>query len=218
MSWSCEIEVTSVVLLGKFNPSIFQPAWLAANNLIRQGEAEAANIEVIHREVCVFTADWLNLQVTQTRFVATAVDAVHQIELRDLVLGIFTLLEHTPFDKMGMNRDMHFRMDSREKWHAFGDLLVPKGLWGPPIMEQPGLRSLVIENQRDEIKLPKLTVKVEPSPRVSPGVYIGTNAHHDAGAEDPDAARNLLKVLKDSWESTQAEARRIAEHLLNQQY
>src|SRR4051794_20894265 len=142
MSWSCEIEVASVVLVGKFNPSIFQPAWLAANKLIREGEAEAANIEVIHREVCVFTTDWLNLQVTQTRFAATAVDAVHQGELRDLVLGMFTLLEHTPFDKMGMNRDMHFKMDSREKWHAFGDLLAPKECW-TPIMGQPGLRSMV---------------------------------------------------------------------------
>lgn len=218
MSWTCEIDAASIVLVGKFNPSIFQPAWLAANHLIRQEEADAAiqppGIDIINRDVCVFTADWLNLQVTQTRFAANALDAAHQVAVRDLVLGIFTLLEHTPFDQMGLNRDMHYKIESREKWHALGDLLAPKDCW-KPMMDQPGLRTLVIENHRDEAPMPKLTVKVEPSSRISPGVNIVTNLHYQA--EGPEAARELLKRLNDSWEEAQAQAKSIAEHLLKEQ-
>jgi hypothetical protein len=33
--------------LWSFNPQIFQPAWFAAEGLIRKGEAEAAKIEIV---------------------------------------------------------------------------------------------------------------------------------------------------------------------------
>ena len=67
-----EIEGVSIVLLGDFNPKIFQPAWFAAQELIRKEEAESAEIEVIHPEVVVFSLDWLRIQVTRNRWISEA--------------------------------------------------------------------------------------------------------------------------------------------------
>jgi hypothetical protein len=41
-----EIQGISIVLLVDFNPKIFQPAWFAAQNLIRQQEADEATIHI----------------------------------------------------------------------------------------------------------------------------------------------------------------------------
>ena len=45
MQISPQFEGVTIVLLGQFNPAIFQPAWLAAENLVRPQEAESAEIE-----------------------------------------------------------------------------------------------------------------------------------------------------------------------------
>lgn len=211
----CELEGVSIVLLGNFNPSIFQPAWLAAHELIRKEESDVAQGVVFSRELAAFTADWLTLQVTQERFDASTADAAHFEPLRDLVLGIFTLLEHTPFDKMGLNRQMHYRMATEEQWNAFGDFLAPKAAWGQ-IMTKPGLRSLTIEGSRDDAPLARIHVKAEPSTKIHPGIFISTNEHHVASGAG--AGKELLTVLQSSWTRSQAYAKRVAEHLLSQSY
>lgn len=175
-SWKTESEGASIVLIGKFNPAIFQPEWLGAGNLIRREEAGRAKIEVISPQVTSFSADWLKVQVLSERFVATTVETEHYQDLRDVVLSIFHLLEYTPFWIMGMNRDMHFRMKSEKQWHELGHLLAPKEIWRS-LLDQPGLRSLLIQSvpsKRDEIQIVR-NVRVEPSTQVNPGVYVQLN-------------------------------------------
>jgi hypothetical protein len=212
----CEAEGAHIILVGHFNPSIFQPAWLAAHDLIRKEEAEAAKIQVIASEVASFTSDWLSLVVTDDKFQALTNDPSHYEPLRDLVLGIFLLLEHTPFEKMGINRDMHFRMPTEEAWHQLGHLLTPKELWRSHL-EKPGMESITIGGSPKHAPDSHLRVKVEPSTRVKPcGVYVGTNQHHQASG--PDAARQLMVILREKWQTSQEYARVLSENLVNEGY
>lgn len=103
---SPEAQTAAIVLLGSFNPRIFQPAWLAQHALIRNEEAERATGVVFSEDIAVFTCDWLSIHVTKDRFTAATENAEHVNTLRDLVLGTFSLLEHTPFNKMGLNRSI----------------------------------------------------------------------------------------------------------------
>ena len=57
-----EIESMTAVLVGSFNPGIFQPAWLASKALIRESEFAAAEINVITEDVSNFTCDWFSLE------------------------------------------------------------------------------------------------------------------------------------------------------------
>jgi hypothetical protein len=210
-------------LIGKFNPAIFQPAWLGASNLIRKEEADSATIELVNPQLTSFSADWLKVQVLAERFTATTVDTEHYQALRDVVVSIFQLLEHTPFWIMGMNRDMHFKMNSEEEWHQFGHLLAPKEIWRP-LLDEPGLRSLLIQSsplKQGEIQILRY-VRVEPSAQVKPGVYIQLNVEVSlpGGAQagiitQQRAARELTNYLTQSWSETLLEAQKIADHLLS---
>ena len=68
-----EISSVSVVLLGKFNPAIFTPAWFALHDLLPKNAADNATLQIAHEQVTEFSTDWLHLQVTVGRFlVATS--------------------------------------------------------------------------------------------------------------------------------------------------
>jgi hypothetical protein len=211
----CEIEGANIVLVGNFNPSIFQPAWLAAHGLIRPEEGEEAKVQVISPQVTSFSTDWLSLVVTDERFHASTSDPSHYEPLRDLVLGIFILLEHTPFTRMGINRDMHFKMPSVDVWHSVGHLLAPKEIWRE-FLVNPGLNSLVIQGSVEQIPGARISMRVEPSARVQPGIYVGTNQHHEA--KGADAAKQLMDILREKWVVSQDYAKSASGRLINEGY
>jgi hypothetical protein len=223
-NWKTDIDGAAVVLIGTFNPAIFQPAWLGANDLIRKEEAEGAKIDMVNPQLTSFSAEWLSIQIFPERFQANTADPAHYQALRDVVISIFHLLEHTPFWTMGMNRDMHFKMKKEEQWHQLGHLLAPKEIWRP-LLDQPGLRSLTIQSspsKNDEIQILH-TVRIEPSTQVTPGIYIQLNveAALPGGAQagiikQQHAAHGLIKILAESWTNMLSEAQKIADHLLSQ--
>src|SRR3712207_6425899 len=134
-----DLQGFSVVLVGSFNPRIFQPAWLASNGLVRQAEADAAKVEIIHPEVSAVRYDGFRLQVTGDQYSITTQDERYTETSRDLTASIFQLLHHTPVHQMGINVELHFRMKSEDSWHAFGHLVSPKDIWEGTLKE-PGLR------------------------------------------------------------------------------
>jgi len=209
---NCELEGASVVLVGSFNPSIFQPAWLAAHGIIRAKEGEEANVQVITPQITSFGVDWLALQVTQGQFAASTVDSAHFEVLRDLVIAIFTILEHTPIKQMGINRDMHYRMPDEATWHVVGNVLAPKEKWDS-LVEKPGLESLTILGLRPNSNARRFRVTVQPSVRVPQGVYIGTNEHFEADGDD--STDQLISILKTSWSDAHKHAKYLAETLLD---
>jgi hypothetical protein len=169
-----EDDIASIVLLGSFNPAIFQPAWFAAKGLIREAEATAATIEMIHPEVTAFRVGWLTLNVTRERFVSMSSDAAQHVALRDLVLGTFQLLEHTPTSRLGMNRSMHFLLHDEGKWHRLGHLLAPKQPWADLTVD-PGLLSLRMQSKRNDGLNGRAIFHVEPSSKYRFGAFIEVN-------------------------------------------
>jgi hypothetical protein len=219
VSPTCELEGASIVLLGAFNPRIFQPSWFGANKLLRPEEVEAANSGahafLVAREIAAYTAGWLELQVTEERFCAQTSDPAHYNPLRDLVVSTFRLLEHTPFNQMGINRLMHYRMASQEEYNAFGDFLAPKNAW-KGLMTKPGMQTIRIAGPKPDDEGTRYTTKVEPSVRIANGVFIETN-EHVAFAEE-DSGQELMKKLDQLWQTSIDYAKKVAEHLFSEFY
>ena len=212
-----EIEGVGIVLVGSFNPKIFQPAWFAAENLIRKEEAQEANIQIIHPQVASFSLDWLHLQVTDEQFTATTTQSSFYEPLRDLVFGTFRLLRHTPIRMMGLNRDFHFRMPSEEAWHAFGHRLTPKELWAS-VLKEPGMRSLTMEGLRPDDLLGYIRVRVEPSIRISPGVFINVNDHYAVKeVETSRGCDEIIDILAREWKRSLDRSAEIVSSLLQSQ-
>ena len=204
-----EIDGSSIVVIGSFNPAIFHPLWFKINQLIRPEEADVAKLEVTHPAVSVFSLEWFKLQVEKERFIVQTTDKANFGPISDLVLGTFSILDHTPVQALGINRVMHFKMDSREKWHAFGHLIAPKEVW-QGIMERPGLRSLTMEDPRDD-PMGFTRVRIEPSKQIDPGIFIEVNNHYEIKDNN---IQNILNILKVSSKEVLLKAESIANYLI----
>jgi hypothetical protein len=227
MSQAPEIAGTSIVSVGRFNPSIFHPAWFTKNDLLPPEEAAAARVEFVAPQAARFETDWLRCQVTleQLSFSTTATE--QREALRDLFLGTFELLRHTPMFFLGINNEAHFKMSDKEVWDGIGHALTPKDLW-TQFLDRPGLRSISIQGERSDGRRGYVLVSVEPSQRIDPGIYVRLNDHFDLRPEgssevpdrpqdfpvdgDADAwlmepspfgqAEEAVKILSERWEDS----------------
>jgi hypothetical protein len=201
----------SIVLTGSFNPAIFQPSWYAAQKLIGTTEAENAVIGVIHPQITQFGTDDFQLQVTPNQFAAWTLKESFHEGLRDLVVGTFKILEHTPLLQIGVNHDVHFQTPSEKAWHSFGHQLAPKEFWNP-ILSSPGLMSMTIRGTRpDELK-GHIDVRVEPSLRIPVGVYVLINDNFDLPT-DQLGVRSAPSLLVEQWPSIIKRASSVLDHV-----
>lgn len=210
-----EIEGASIVMLGSFNPAIFQPRWLGAQQLIRPEEAEHAKIVIIQAEVADFSTEWFHLQVLQNRLSLSTADPMQYPPLRDLAAALFTILLHTPITALGMNRLFHFKMPSHDAWHAIGHRLAPKDRWNE-IIDSPGLRSMVMQGRRKGVSGGLLHVKVEPSSKVEQGVYIEINEEFKPTADlEAEGAQWVASRLSEHWDAIMKSSEETAEYLVS---
>lgn len=212
---SPEFDGASIVMIGSFNPAIFQPRWLGAQHLIRPEEAESAKITIIQAEVADFSTEWFQLQALQNRFQIVSADPRQYAPLCDLAQAIFAILPHTPVKTLGLTRSFHFKMPSIESWHAIGHLLAPKDPWHS-IMGEPGLRSMLIQGRRKEADGGVLLIKVEPSIKVEHGLYVEVNEEFKApGDNESEGARWVPDRLAEHWDAILKFSEVAAEHLLS---
>lgn len=201
MSAVVEKEGASIVVVGQFNPSIFQPQWFAREGLLRPSEADEAALEVVHGEVTNFSTAWFQLLVTRDRFTVTTFQQHSHAALRDLIVGAFQLLKHTPTLALGLNADMHFRMRDVEEWHQIGRRFAPPAPW-EGFLEQPGMASVAMRGPRTSGPLGYVEYRIEPSQMIKPnGVFVLVNNHYAPKDGTPYAPTTdwLLAVLASEW-------------------
>ena len=215
-----ELQSHSIVLVGDFNPPIFQPAWMAAHNLIREAEAQEAEIGIVHKEVIDFRIDWLRFQVTHDRLTATSTQEPFFEPLRDLVQGIFGLLKHTPLRMMGLNREMHFKLAAEGEWHAMGDVFVPKDIWAD-LLDHPGMRRLNIQARRKDNFKGSVNVRVEPSQEpILYGVAFSVNDHFEIQRSQGsnNDSEEIVSILTEQWASSMQDSKKLIYSLLERSW
>jgi hypothetical protein len=210
MNYSLEIDESSIVVLGTFNPAIFHPFWFNAKGLIKSEEAETSKIEITAPTITIFSIEWCKIQVEPNRFIIQAVSPLHFDQIEDLTLGTFSLLESTPTNAFGINRMMHFKLESREKIDAFGDMIAPKEIW-KDLMHDPGVATLVMVDPKEKAK--RITqITVQRSNRLELGVFIAVNNHFEI---EDKTAKTLINILKEFWQDSIKTSGEKANHLLD---
>jgi hypothetical protein len=210
-----EISTVSIVLIGSFNPRIFQPEWFVRNGIIRQEDADSASIEVIVPQYTAFSVDWFNTKISVDRFEIES-NSPPFIRTRDLTVRTFKeFLIHTPITKIGVNRIVHFNVASFEARDKIGSLLAPKAPWGEWAEDLLGtqgtwetvgcLRSItMMQKERKDGYLGTISARVEPS--VYPnlldrGIFMEVNDHYDLGDPKTIVGSDLaMSVLETQWE------------------
>ena len=206
------INSANIVLVGSFNPGIFQPQWFVRQRLMSEEQGHDAKIRLIAPGFSSFETDSFVIHVTEQQFIAASKPEASPAPLRDLVTGTFAILEHTPVTAMGLNCQRHVPMETEAEWHEIGDKLAPKECWNAVLEGRPGLLSMTILTNKAEPKGAQFRIKVEPSQVIRFGVYFETNEHYPD--TEPDSLRRLMVVLNERWEESQNEASRIIKHIL----
>lgn len=196
------IHVHSIVIIGDFNPIIFHPEWFSKNGLIPSSEAEAAKIKVVHRDITLFNLEWLNFELTRERFkVSTSNEAMYE-PLRDLVIGVFRLLSHTPLKMLGINNEIHFQIPVQETLDFF-DVLSPSSYWNG-VLDEPYFGSILMREERKEGLPGFLGIKIEASGKVEGGLFFQFNDHYQVKNEGTKVldAKEILTTLESKWQKS----------------
>jgi hypothetical protein len=106
---------------------------------------------------------------------------------------------------------MHFRASSESEWHTIGHRLAPKQIW-EGLLEHSGTSSLVVQGKRPGSPATHLRVTVQPSVRIQPGLFVGTEERFDGGGSDSPAP--LVDTLQSQWEEGERYALYVAKEVL----
>jgi hypothetical protein len=179
---------SALVFLGSFNPAIFQPAWFMRHDLIPD-EEDGAEVEVVSQQITSFGTDWLRVIVQPEKCELHASDEAPSFKaLHDLAVGIFALLPHTPVTAFGINRSVHFQMESEEAYTGLGFKLFNTEPWDG-VLSDTRMRTLQVEDRPDG---PEgnvvMSVTVQPSAVFKRSIFVATNDHYSI---DPDAADSV---------------------------
>lgn len=213
-----QFETMAVVVLGSFNPAVFQPAWLSKNDLIRPEESDNANVALIGRGVCDFSTDWFSLYASDKRFAMETGDPAMLQPLRDLVAGIFRLLDQTPVELFGLNRARHFGIASGDDWRHFSSSFAPRQPW-EGILSDPRLDSLSISGKRSAESPSIVTVQLGESIKLKHGVFIHVNEQFkitdESATSKQSQAMELVNQLHSHWDDFISYSSEISTYLFS---
>jgi hypothetical protein len=225
-----QLDQATIVLVGRFNPAIFQPAWFALHKMLGQREAESPEIKLIQAGVSQFKVDQFELLVLSDRFSITSLDG-HPEHIKDLVISCFGQnLPHTPVLAMGINRAAHFDAGSFEVRDCVGTRLAPKdawGAWGKDIEASPldpkeargGMISIVMQQSvRPDGHKGHVQARVEPSTRIanSTGIFVDVNDHFELRGPEQAVqdASSAVAVLESNWEASLQRSAMIIDQIM----
>jgi len=217
------VEDISIVLVGAFNPSIYHPMWFALQGLIRETEAEAAKIEIIHPDVASFSIEWLTVQVLRDRFTASIKAEVYHKHLNDFAQGVFLKLAHTPIWQMGFNFTSRIHFKSEEDWHAFGHFIAPKSPWAG-VLSSPGMRGFQMQSLRPSGGNPEkpgcIVLSVEADLLNCGDALVRINDHYEVpvsseGERSKGGASWAVELLKDDFFESLKYARVTTQNLVD---
>ena len=208
-----EIEGANIVVIGAFEPSRLRPEWFAAQGLLGFEETSVADVRDDREDAVAFATDAFEVRVTPDQLLVGTTHGALFPRLSHIVSGVLEL--HRPdVAKLGINRDTHFRLATVEAWREIARRLAPPENWDL-LLPAPGMRSLAVQGARPDRRPGAVLVRVEPSVRVRPGIYIQVNDHFEvADPASPGGRAEATRILTDAWERSMNQAETICRHLL----
>ena len=221
-----EISGCTIVLVGKFNPAIFHPAWFKDKNIEPNIQESETKIQIVHNDVSSFSIDTRNYSIHRDKFQLETTSAPWII-IADITREIFgDYLIHTPIMTFGINRNVHFRLNSLDARIRLGRRLAPIDIWGEFGKEMDvesseligGMRSLTVTRKSKETSVRINTnVKIEPSAKIDDrrGVFMSVNFHHDLeNLPDAYGSETAIQILTARFEDEMAEAEAIINNIM----
>ena len=214
------INGPSIVLLGNFNPKIFQPYWFAAKKLIREEEGTNAKINIIHDSIVQFQLDWATFSIEQDKFYISATNESYFEAVKDLIISTFDILKETPIWALGINHTYSFKLDKEDYYKKFGEWLYNYQIWKSNIEEGGGLITLeVFRPKKENGEYGTQRIRVTPSDTQRFEVSIDFNNHIQTDVQSTkkvSSAKNIISMLEKNWKPTSINTKSIVNDIWQQ--
>jgi hypothetical protein len=216
---------SSIVILGNFNPVIFQTEWFSRFKILPEQEIAATleekvvsrpspNIQIVEGYKTSITPyktelnfPSFKLLVLPIRFEFSTIIKNCFSELLNSTIKIFELLSHTPINSIGINFDTHLIIDNcdqtlRQLFSASPE--KAREAFGESY--KVGGKFFISYNDS------KTEVVVEPSNLIENGVYIRFNFHREIASRN---TAELLSVIRENYNVDLKNADKISKTLLS---
>ena len=183
-------------------------------------------LQVVHNDVSNFSIDTRKYHVQRDRF-RIETSSAPWILIADITRQIFSeYLVHTPIRAFGVNRNVHFRLNSLEARTRLGRRLAPIDVWGDFGEEMDGVSSELIGGMRSLTMMRKsrepsvridTNVQIEPSMKIDAqkGVFMNVNFHHDLeNLPNAYGSETAIQILSERFEDQMAETETIVNYIM----
>ena len=198
----------SIVLVGDFNPLMYQPEWFGRNDVISMEDVEFARNPnnafpmVITPQFTMFRTSQLSITIELNRFQVVA-EKEPLIIVKDFVAKTFERLGGLTIRAYGYNFSAHYKFDSESKIHIFADKLAPKQYWGSLLGDDiagdnraGGLVTLQMQKSKENNE-GQITTVLQRSNLIQ-GIYLTCNDHVNI-SEDDSVADIVMEKIENTF-------------------
>jgi hypothetical protein len=207
-----EEEFLAVVCIGSFNPAIFHPQWFIRMDLINEVDAAASSVKVLSHEVTDVSFSGIELQSLPERLTFKTPNPARYEQLQDLLIKTLQTLPHMPMRACGINRALHYKVDTEDYWHKIGHSLVPKEPIWKTIFPDPLTRSVGIQQKRKGAFPGEINIDVVPSVKYIPGLFVQSNWHYGVPeSKQAVSCEAVIEYLRSEWKEASSQASVVAD-------
>jgi len=195
----------TVVILGSFNPKIFHPDWYGVHGLLKAEEVDKASIQFLNNDVSIFRLEWLKVTVGRDRFQMQCNQEAYFPVLKDLILGTFKLLEHTPLNHLGINRSFVCKFSEERSRSVIFSKFGASNAWDR-VLNSPTTAKVFMKGTRADGRPGYELIMFETVPDDNFRFSVAMNEHY----ENPDKAGAAIKcmdVVEATWLDVQKRAK-----------
>ena len=205
----------SVALIGKFNPSMFNPEWFCKNNVISQEDVDFAQSQqanfpcIVTPQITIFKTSQFYVRIEEGK-IGLILEKEPYVLIKDFLMKTFENLGSITITAFGFNYDAHYKIASSQLYQKIGDRLAPKSYWemllGDEIKgdnRQSGLIALQMRKNKSD-GTGYIQFKVSPSNLFIPGVILYCNDHYVLSSDEQsaeDAIRNINVIFDNSFQT-----------------
>lgn len=215
-AFSPQADHLAVVFVGSFNPAIFHPEWMMRQGMIQEADLENAKLDVSSQDISRFEVAGIGVEVLHERLQLYTQDLSREPFLQDTASSILAKLPHTPVRACGLNSSHHYNLSNEGYWHKIGHTLAPKDLIWNDLLEKPGMELLTVKGVLQGQYAGFVNVTIQPSKRFKHGLFVSSNTHYGATAEDePLSMEKLQGFISVEWQAAFQIARKTAQTIFD---
>jgi hypothetical protein len=223
------LSLSSIILVGNFNPSIFHPEWFERFKILPSQEtqwAEGAKPKIteipqekgkiiieqvpsllVSPDLAQLAFPSQRIRVTSHRYESIAIQRENFQRTKEVTIKIFSILIHTPIQAMGINFHGHW------KFKEDSDIIL-KSLFSK---KDQSFRDAMGENFKIEGQISslqansKLTLRIGPSDKIQEGIHFNANFHRDI---ESSKAEQAIQLIQENFDKDLEEVIRIARAII----